>query len=106
MLADIPLGPDAGCDGATDTSLADIPLGPDAGIAMLALIPLGPDAGIAMLALIPLGPLIGGHAAPDEWHAWFNGRGFVLLESQVQSIRDTVVALDPHLEVRGIGLRF
>ena len=73
---------------------------------MLADIPLGPDAGIAMLADIPLGPLIGGHAAPDEWHAWFNGRGFVLLDPQIQSIRDTVFTSDPHLEVRGIGLRF
>ena len=72
---------------------------------MLALIPLGPDAGIAMLADILLGPLIGGHAVPDEWHAWFNGRGFVLLESQVQSIRDTVFTSDPHLEATGIGLR-
>jgi hypothetical protein len=99
MLADIPVGPLAG--GLADATLADIPVGPLAGGATLADIFVGPLAGAAMLADIPVGPLSGGHAAPDE-QEWFNGRGFVLLESQVQSIRDTVVALDPHLEVRGI----
>jgi hypothetical protein len=100
IFADTPVGPETG--GLADATLADIPVGPLAGGATLADIFVGPLAGANTLADIPVGPLSGGHAAPDE-QEWFNGRGFVLLESQVQSIRDTVVALDPHLEVRGIA---
>ena len=93
------MGPLAGELG--NPTVAESPVGPLAGGAMPADIPVGPLAGAAMLADIPVGPLSGGYTAPDE-QEWFNGRGFVSLESQVQSVWDTVVALDPHLEVRGI----